>query len=530
MSKPRVQVQSGENLRAPRGRKAGAIGALQYTGASSIARELIGWVAGRGDADASVWELETLRDRSQDLARNAPLVAGAVLTHRNETVGTGLRLQSRVNPAALRRAGVTLPEERISDLSEALEELWRYWAEDPRECDIEQTRTFYDLQDLCTVSEIVAGEFVCLMTQRQRVDSPWMMRMQDIDAARLANPDGRPNVPSLRGGVERNGDGAVFRYHFRERHPQATAFDARGMRFRAVNRYVPSSGRQQVFHVFRADRSDQSRGIPLLAPVISKLKQGDRYIDSEVMAALVGGMLSVIFEQESGDVPDFDSDDDVKSAGEAAGVDTENELAMGHGTMMVAPPGTKATTVAPGRPNPQFDAFLTSLHRHIGSALELPYEVFIGHFQSSYSAARAALLKAWKGIITRRMRITRHFCQPVYQNLVFEAVARGMIDLPGFARNPMARRAWMGAVWVGPPRGAIDPVKEYSAELMLNDAGVRTLADVTQQLTGEDWDTVVPRIAREQQRMRELGVMSGRATAPVDTDADEPDNAERHTG
>jgi hypothetical protein len=48
-------------------------------------------------------------------------------------------------------------------------------------------------------------------------------------------------------------------------------------------------------------------------------------------------------------------------------------------------------TANPGRPNAQFDPFVTAIVRQIGVALELPYEILIKHFTSTYSAARAAI-------------------------------------------------------------------------------------------------------------------------------------------
>lgn len=71
-------------------------------------------------------------------------------------------------------------------------------------------------------------------------------------------------------------------------------------------------------------------------------------------------------------------------------------------------PGESIEAPDPGRPNPAFDPFWTAMVRQIGMALEMPFEVLVAHFQSSYSAARAALLMAWKAFRRRRDRLVTY--------------------------------------------------------------------------------------------------------------------------
>ncbi len=540
--KPRMRAETvrpltgGRETRVADKTRPRAMGAA-HAGASYLMREMQGWITASGDADASIHEIETLRRRSYDLKRNAPIVTGAISTHRVETVGPGLTLQCRINNRLLEDMGVRLGdspeavEERVAEIEDKIESVFGMWADDPRECDVEQTKTFADHQDLMLVSEIVAGEGVALAVESEQPDSPWRMRLQSVHPARLSNPNNGPSRMQLDGGVERSRAGAVIRYHFLEAHPETQKVDAPRMIWRPIARYAPVSGRQQVFHVFRPDEPGQSRGVPLLAPVIHKLKQMDRYTDGEIMAAVVGGFFSVIFASENGETPDFDDDSELSEQAQRLGVDTDNDFALGHGTVMTAPDGMKPYSVAPGRPNPQFDAFSTSVLRQIGVALELPFEVLVGHFQSSYSAARAAILKAWKATITRREHLNRHFCTPVYRSWLQEAVANGFLDLPGWDqpghRGAMIRHAWSSCTWIGPARGSIDPKKEYGAELDLNDAAIRPRSDISQLLTGQDWDSNIHRIARENRLMRKLSITPGRQSSTVRDEDEDPDAADR---
>jgi capsid protein len=58
--------------------------------------------------------------------------------------------------------------------------------------------------------------------------------------------------------------------------------------------------------------------------------------------------------------------------------------------------------------------------------VEIPFEILIKHFTASYSAAQAALVEAWKFFSARRSWMADKFCQPVYELVIAEAVAKSL--------------------------------------------------------------------------------------------------------
>jgi capsid protein len=136
-------------------------------------------------------------------------------------------------------------------------------------------------------------------------------------------------------------------------------------------------------------------------------------------------------------------------------------------------------------------------------ALELPYEVLVKHFQSSYSAARAALLDATRLFRNRRDWLAWSFCQPCYEAVLVEAVARGRISAPGFFSDPAVMQAWTGCDWIGPTPGQIDPVKEVEANTMAVEQGFKTREQATIELTGGDWSANHEVRVREEKMRRE---------------------------
>jgi capsid protein len=189
---------------------------------------------------------------------------------------------------------------------------------------------------------------------------------------------------------------------------------------------------------------------------------------------------------------------------ETGGAVTDKDLRLAPGMVVDLASGEKISTANPGRPNDSFDPFVLSLMRQIGMSLELPYEVLIKHFTASYSAARAALLDAWRFYRTKRKWLSRNLCQPIYEEVIADAIAAGRLSAPGFFADERIRKAWLGAEWHGPAQGQIDPEKENRADEIAEDRGWKTAEEITAEKTAGDWETKHRQRVREE-RLRKEG-------------------------
>ena len=228
------------------------------------------------------------------------------------------------------------------------------------------------------------------------------------------------------------------------------------------------------------------------------------------MAALVQSFFSawIYTETNSGEMP-FDEvgsvvGPDGKNYAETAAVG-ENEYQMGPGTIAHLGPNEKITFGNPNIPTAGFENFVKTLSRLIGADLEVPYDVLIKEFNSSYSASRGALLEAWEGMKMRRAWFVDDFCQPVYEIWLAEAVALGRVKAPGFFNDPLLKAAWSGARWIGPIQGQLDPLKEAKAAILLINRGIKTHEQVTRELGGGDWEANVEQVKRENELLRQAG-------------------------
>lgn len=479
-----------------RGRLAQALSG-SYVGASRTRRATVNWNPREGSPNADVqYDLPTLRARSRDLVRNEPIATGAINTLVTSVIGTGLQLEPMIDAKAL---GMT-PEEADA-WEEEVEREWCLFSDSP-EIDLARTSCFTDLQALAFRAMLESGDVFVLRTTAARHGSPYRTKLQLVEADRVSNPNFRTDTPALVGGVERDpNSGAPVAYHITTRHP-GDLFGVVSLDWVRTQAFASKSGIWTVRHLFTPLRPGQARGVPYLAPVIETLKQLSRYTEGELMATVISSFFTVFIESESGDAPLAP----MTPPGETGGSTADEDYRLGTGAIVGLAPGEKVTTANPNRPNTAFDGFITAICRQIGVALELPYEVLVKHFTASYSAARAALLEAWKMFNTRRAWMAQSFCQPVYEAFLWEAVLSGRITAPGFLSDPLIRKAYCGAAWIGPAKGMINEKDEVEAAELRVNMGISTLSRETAQLLGDDWDRTIKQRIREKKIMLDGGL------------------------
>jgi lambda family phage portal protein len=480
-----------------------------YIGGSMTRPALTNYRPGAGDPNEELsWDLPVLRARSRDLSRNAPIATGAINTQVTNVVGTGLSLQSRIQYKIL---GLT--EEQAEDWQENAGYRFNCWFEST-ECDITGAQNGYGLQELAFRSMMESGDLLAPIVNAPN-NRTCPIALQLVEADRIMNPGNKPNSANLIEGVVLDGNGRATGYYVSKTHPGALL--RRGAQeFTLVPAYTPS-GRRAALHLFERKRPGQHRGVPYLAPIIEPLKQLDRYTEAELAAAVTNAVHAFFIKMD----PDafhelFDESGAKKYVSAASKWDGSLPQAdLGHpGKVINLLPGEEVIQPDQSRPNDNFDPFVIAILTQIGASLELPREVLMKVFNSSYSAARAALLDAWRVFRKRRAFLATYFCQPIYEAFLDEEVAAGRIVAPGYFSDPYIRAAWCGAVWVGDGMGAIDPYKEIQAAKMRIEEEVSTRDAESIAYDGVPWET------KHRQRVKEEGMRrkAGLASSPMPPD------------
>jgi lambda family phage portal protein len=436
----------------------------------------------------------------------APVATSAIKTNRTNVVGVGLRLKSRID-----REVLGLTPEQAEEWQKTTEREFNLWAKDKRACDATGMNNFYGLQQLALVSWLLSGDCIGLIKQYPVTRLlPYSLRVHLIESDRIATPGGYgsggsvtyttgrnpENGNTIYDGVEVDGNGMVVAYHIRSNYP--FELGAPTTTWARVLAYQEHTGLPNVLHIIDTERPDQYRGVSYLAQVIEPLLQIRRYTESELMAAVVESFYTAFIKTEAptDENPFNQTDPDVP--GEPKG---PNEYSMGPGQVNVMAPGESVEFANPTHPNGSFDKFVAAISAQVGAALEVPADLLLKQFNSSYSASRAALLEAWKAFKMRREWLADDFCRPCYEVWMSEAVARGRIYAPGFFDNPTIRAAYLGSEWLGPSQGQLDPVKEITAEILACSEGFSTHEQSTIRLNGGQWDANVEQLQRENEKL-----------------------------
>lgn len=464
-----------------------------YIGGDRSRPALKEWSPGRGSANADTLPgLEGLRGGARDLVRNAPIATAAVNTTKINVVGTGLRLQSRIDHELL-----GLSEEKADEWEHRAEFLWRVTS---RQLDITRTQSFDGLQGLSLGSVLESGDMLVIRRYLKRRGDLLGLKLQLVEADKISNPNHAPDTERLAGGVEVDRDGAPVAYHVQNRHPGDLHYWGVDQGWVKVPAFGSRSGQRLAILLYERLRPGQVRGVPFLAPAIEPLLQLRQYTESELTATLLDSFFTVFIKTDGGEdvagLAELD-DDDPSDAG---------QLKLGSGLIMDLAPGEEIESADPRRPNSQFDPFVTAIIRQVGAALNIPFEVLTKHYESSYSAARAALLDAWKFFRTRRHWLASSLCEPVYGWWMDEMVAIGAIDAPGYFEDPVVREAWLGAEWVGDAPGQIDPKKEADAATIRVAQGFSTIDREAAEISGSDFETVHRQRVKETKMRRAAGL------------------------
>lgn len=484
-----------------------------YRSASSRNKNTIGWLTTDGSADAdTLADLPTLRRQSRDLARNEAIPAGVIARTATSVVGTGIIPQSRIDAEFL---GIT--DEEATKWQAMAERIFNQLA-DKTHFDSERRQTFWQQQRTVQMSKLESGDVFAV---RRFIEAPGKLlglSVQIIEADRVATPLKYSTNERVRAGIEVDTNGGMSALHIMQEHPgdRSLTVDTKFTR-------VPlrdSQGDAMALAIIPRRRPGQSRGVPFLAPVIEPLKQLGRYTEAEIQAAVISGMFAVFV---TSDAPAGLAPLGAGIPGQVGGqqiVPTGNGLTkMQSGMIVDLRPGEKIEVADSSRPNTAFEPFVAAVLTQIGIGLEIPPEVMMGKYSTSYTAARGAILEAWRFYFVERDFLVWSYCQPVWEWAITEAVARGLLKAPGFFDDPLKRAAWLKTQWVGQGMPRVDELKEANAATAWSALGVKSRQTITNE-QGSDFASERNQIGLEE---KQYGLLPA-GTPPPEPEAPDDDN------
>lgn len=493
-----------------------------FTGASTTHPSLARWQPRNySPAEALHGSRNTLVSRIHDLARNDGWASAALSRNIDSAIGAGWRLSAKPNA---RRLGID--QKAAEELADEIEAAFEEYAEDPRfYCDLQRRNYLGGLVALGYRHRLADGEAFAVI--HWKPERPYATTIEIIHPDRCVTPRGRIEGKGVRSGVELGQHGEPIGYHFLVAHPGETTMFAATISRETV--YIPREtdfGRPIVVHAFEGTEAGQVRGVPLMAPIMKKLRMLGRYDEAELQASLLNAVLAAFIttpydpELVAGSIGRMDE----LTPHQQMRLDMYGEAPINlEGVQLnFLAPGDKAEFLNPRHPNSVFEQFERTALRNIASATGLSYEqLSMDWSQSNYSSARAALLEVWRGLTARREYFARTFMQPIYGAWLEEAIDKRAIRLPkGAPAFREAVGAWTKAKWIGPARGWVDPVREANAAVARINAGLSNYErECAEQ--GIDYQENFRQIAREREEMKKLGLSFSDTPAPDERDPPE---------
>lgn len=443
-----------------------------------------------------------LRERSRDLAMNAPLASAAIASTRTNCVGAGLVPKPKIDYEFL---GIS--EDEAKEIQRHIKKEFAIWAESTM-CDNNDQNNFYELQQIAFNDWLRNGEeFVLIKYDKPTANMPYRLRIKLVEADRVCTPgsiDGEydgfdkktANGNTIINGVEIDANGKVVAYHISSQFPGE--YNSVESKWTRVVKRGDKTGNPNILHIFNGERADQYRGVPFLAPVVSTIKQLTRYTEAEIMAAVINSMFTIFIQTESGeDMGGFAGED-----GYDDGAETEDdEVELGYGNVNFLKTGESVKTVESSHPNANFDTFATAMATQVGAALEIAPEVLLKKFSNNFSASKGAMNETWKAFRMRRTWFVNDFCKEIYELWFNEAVSTGRINAPGYFENLLVRKAYLNCTWNGPAQGQLDPGKEVVAAAKRIEAGLSTHEDECIALNGSDFEDNVRALKSENEML-----------------------------
>jgi lambda family phage portal protein len=289
------------------------------------------------------------------------------------------------------------------------------------------------------------------------------------------------NGNEVRMGVEiQKGTGKPLSYYMFEDHPHHD----QNYGSRTKRKHVRVSA-DQIIHCFMQERAGQTRGVPPMSNVLSKLKMLDGYQEATLVNARVAASKMGFFTSPEGD--GFIGDD---YDGHAPMIDAAEPASF-----IQLPAGMSFESFEPSSGTESFSEFEKAILRSIASGLGVSYVSLANNLEGvSYSSIRQGTIEDRDHFKMMQKFMVDHFIDEIYRSWLEMAITVGRVQLPMqkydlFADNVIYRPR--GFAWV-------DPQKEIAANVLALNNGIVSLQDIHAHY-GRDTEEVFEQVDRERE-------------------------------
>lgn len=353
--------------------------------------------------------------------------------------------------------GFTLdPKTGSQELDKILRRKWHEWAEDREACDIQGEFCWHDFERHAMRSMLVDGDIVFLGLGGDDSESG---KLQAIEAHAIRTSTRQDNTVL---GVTKDDFGKRLQYWITHDpiEPNEQKESAQPVDVRDAN------GMRTLFHVYRPDRTSQTRGVTALAPVFAVAGMRDDIQFAKLVQQQVASCFAIFRKRQY--IPnDPHSITPGYGAGESETSPTGETRYIENiapGMEIIGQAGEELQGFSPDVPGQgyefQFKEMLTTIGVNLGLPLCL---VLMDGSETNFSGWRGAVDEARKGFRVNQRNLIERFHSPVYRWKLSHWLDDPEIQAI-LRENPNIR--FSAHKWNAPTWQYIDPVGDAQGDML----------------------------------------------------------------
>ena len=368
---------------------------------------------------------------------NSPVVRGAIDCMVRNSIGPGIKMQSRTSDEGWNKA---------------TEDWLDNWG---RACDIRGLLDWNTIQQIATRTCLRDNEVFILLTDN---GDGWPM-LQMVEAHRCETPDYLQGEKRVIDGVRVNAQGRPLSYYI-------NTGDA--------DKYSEIQAPDLIVLAER-DRADELRSLSRLVTCLNLIQDREEILSNTMVSVKRSSAIGLALEGE-GSAGFFGPE-----STNAEGITTDR--VFGSGAIWNVPNGRKIREIKDDRPSPNLTEFMDQFLRAVASGLGLPYE-YLWKADLSGPSQRFVLAQAQRRFDEISQTVINQLVSRVRLWALAKAIKRG--DLT----PPRGMDQWWKAVYHSPRKTTIDAGRDSMADREDIKMGIRTLADIAAE-RGDDWQEII---------------------------------------
>jgi capsid protein len=286
-------------------------------------------------------------------------------------------------------------------------------------------------------------------------------------------------------GVRLDSFGNVVAYRVLRQHPGGT--------YLTYNDGAETISADAMLHWFRALRPEQKRGVPEITPALPLFAQLRRYTLATIRAAEAVAEWTLFLTTDASAYSQTGDPEGPSSIEEGPFYPFEFD----YGMMTTLPEGWKPFQLKAEQPASTYQMFKRQILTEIARCLNVPYNIAACDSSDyNYASGRLDHQTYYRSIRVEQTRMERSILRRLFAAWLDEA--RLVYPQLSSANGVTAKWFWDG-------REHVDPAKEANAQATRLGSLTTTLADEYAR-QGKDWEAEIEQIAREQARLRDLGL------------------------